>query len=79
MCSSDLGKAESNDPPPEGPPPTTALVRSDRGLSAAGPDDMRRADDAEREETNPDYGQRAFDNFGYAGTSLEPYGEAPES
>jgi hypothetical protein len=66
-------KVESKDPPPSDPPPSGTLVRSDGDLSAAGPEDLRRADDAERGDMNPDYGERAFDNFGYAQTPFEPY------
>ncbi len=73
------GRVESNDPPPAGDPPTTELVRSDAGVDAGGPDDLRRADDAERGDNNPDYGERAFENFGYAGTGFEPYGEQDQS
>jgi len=68
-------KVESKDPPPAGPPPADTLVRSAGDPSLGSSDDMRRADDAEQGETNPDYGQRAFDNFGYAATSFEPYDE----
>jgi len=68
-------KVEAKDPPPSEPPPTTTLVRSEHRPTAGGPDDLRRADDAERGELNPNYGQRAFDNFGYAQTPFEPYGD----
>src|SRR5262249_60857257 len=72
-------KVESNDPAPSEPAPTTTLVRSAGDPSAGGPGDMRRADDAERGDLNPDYGERAFDNFGYARTPFEPYGERDET
>jgi hypothetical protein len=65
-------KVESKDPPPSDPPPTDELVPS-MGHPMAG--DMRRADDGGNQAGNPDYGDRAFDNFGYAATSFEPYVE----
>jgi hypothetical protein len=66
-------RVESKDPPPPDPPPTTTLVRSDAGTPLNAGDDLRRADDAERGDNNPDYGKHAFDTFGYVGSSFEPY------
>ena len=66
---------ESKDPAPSDLSPTGTLVRSEGDPSAVGTDDLRRADDAGRGATNADYGERAFENFGYAQTSFEPYGE----
>jgi len=47
---------ESKDPAPSDLPPTGTLVRSEGDPSAAGTDDLRRADDAGRGATNADYG-----------------------
>ena len=41
-------RVESNDPPPANPPENSTLVRREIDMSAGGPDDLRRADDAER-------------------------------
>ena len=68
--------AESYDPPPPEAAPDTALVRSAGEPSAtAGPDDLRRADDAEREDMNPDYGKQAFETFGLTQAGWDPYDE----
>ncbi len=53
---------EGKDPPPSGPAPGGSLVPADPRGRDLGPDDLRRADDAETGyEPNPDYSERAFE------------------
>jgi hypothetical protein len=51
---------ESHDRPPSQDPPTQPLDPVATDGEAPGPDDLRRADDAEAEQ-NPDYSGRVFD------------------
>jgi hypothetical protein len=56
------GEAEAHDPPPPQPAPSGPLVPSVPHGVAAGPDDLRRADDPD-EGVDPDYSEEAFDTF----------------
>jgi hypothetical protein len=64
-------RVESKDPPPPHPPATSELVRKTTEPSN-GPDDLRRADDAERGDSDPNYGDAAFDTFGTVQSVWDP-------
>jgi len=64
------GRVESKDAPPPHPA-SRALVRKETN-SSVGPDDLRRADDAERGESDPNYGDAAFDTFGTVQSVWDP-------
>ncbi|HUI49208.1 MAG TPA: hypothetical protein VL119_10955 [Acidimicrobiia bacterium] len=64
---------ESHDAPPPDAPPIDTLVRSQAESSSNGPEDLRRADDAERGDSDPNYAEHAFETFGYTQTGWEPY------
>jgi hypothetical protein len=66
-------RVESKDPPPPHPPETSTLTRKESAASANGPDDLRRADDAELGDRDPNYGDAAFDNFGVVQSVWDPY------
>jgi hypothetical protein len=63
------GAVEAQDPPPPGDGPAGPLVPSEAHGVPAGPDDLRRADEAEAGgEKDPDYSERAADVIGEFGS-----------
>jgi hypothetical protein len=62
------GDVEAQDPPPPGDPPAGPLVPSVPHGAPAGPDDLRRADEAEAGgDDNPDYWEKAAEVMGEFG------------
>jgi hypothetical protein len=63
---------ESHDPPPAYPPAHDTLVRAEAVSTSDGSRDLRRADDAEANDGDLNYGDAAFDTFGYTQTVWDP-------
>ena len=66
-------RVESKDPPPPHAPASGELVRKEVEPLSNGPDDLRRADDAEQGDRDPNYADAAFDNFGVVQSVWDPY------
>jgi hypothetical protein len=63
------GDVEAQDPPPPGDAPAGPLLRSRAHGEPAGPDDLRRADEAEAGGANdPDYSEKAAEVMGEFGS-----------
>ena len=65
-------RVESKDPPPHAPA-IGEPVRKEVEPLPNGPDDLRRADDAEQGDRGPNYADAAFDNFGVVQSVWDPY------
>ena len=70
---------ESRDAPPPDPPADNTLVRKAADPAASRPGDLRRADDAETGDRDPNYGDAAFDSFGTVHTIYDPLQERDRS
>jgi hypothetical protein len=64
-------RVESKDPPPAHAPQNDELIRKETE-PASGSGDLRRADDAESGDNDPNYGDAAFDSFGTVHTIWDP-------